>query len=85
MLTDPVAILQEIIDFDGDCEAFSGPAICKRCPLGNKRIDGKRVSCLDYLNRQHNVEQKSAEEINALYKTAAEEELFTIELEKALE
>lgn len=81
MLTDPKLILQEVIDQDGDCSDFACPAVCKRCPLGSKRIDGRRVNCMDYLN----VDIELPEEVKRdIYKKAAEEELFTIELEEIL-
>ena len=77
MKFDEVSILERIIEHHGDCELFAGPAICKRCPLGNKRIDGERVSCVDYLN----VDQMTTEEADEVYLTAANDELFTIQLE----
>ena len=85
MLTDPVAILQEIIDQDGDCESWATPTVCKRCPLGGKRIDGRRLNCQDYINRQRSLAGKTVEEVREAYVSAAEEELFAIELESHLE
>lgn len=85
MLTDPVAILQEIIDQDGSCEDLACATVCKRCPLGGKRLDGKRLSCDDYIRLHHNIDNMLREEVDTIYKTAAEEELFAIELEKLLE
>ena len=81
MLEDKLAILQEIIDRDGDCEGFANPAICKRCPLGNKRINGNRVNCMDYLNISPDMQD---EEVCEKYVTAATDELFQIELEDVL-
>lgn len=81
MVEGKVEILQEIIDRHGDCEDFAKPAICKRCPLGNKYKDGRRVNCMDYLNIHDGM---SAEEILAKYEDAAAEELFRIEIEEAL-
>lgn len=86
MLTDPSEILEEIIEQDGECERWASPAVCKRCPLGNKRVDGRRMSCADFLKHRYNVDfDKNDSVVNAAYKMAAEEELFAIELEKALE
>lgn len=82
MLTDPKEILQEIITQDGDCSGIAGPAVCKRCPLGGKRVDGRRLNCMDYLNIQHEMPE---EEMLEIYKKAAQEELFTVELEELLE
>ena len=76
-----MAILQEIVDRHGDCEDFAKPAICKRCPLGNKQRDGRRVNCMDYLNIHPDM---STEEILAKYEDAATEELFKIEMDAAL-
>lgn len=81
MLEDKVAILQEIIDRHGDCEDFAQPAVCKRCPLGNKQINGRRVNCMDYLNIRP---EMSLEEILDRYEDAAADELFSIEMEEAL-
>jgi hypothetical protein len=81
VLTKPLDILQEIIDRDGDCEDFAGPAVCKRCPLGNKTVDGRRVNCMDFLRI---TEQMTSEQIEEIYKQAAQEELFRIELEEIL-
>ncbi len=80
MQFDPVAILQEVIDRDGDCEGFANPSVCKRCPLGNKRIDGHRVSCVDYL-KANTMDPERAKEV---YVNAAKEEILAIELENLL-
>jgi hypothetical protein len=81
MVEDKVAILQEIIDRHGDCEDFAEPAICKRCPLGNKQINGRRVNCMDYLSI---TAEMSFDEIAAKYEDAAINELFRIEMEEVL-
>lgn len=81
MVEDKVAILQEIIDRHGDCEDFAKPAICKRCPLGNKQVDGRRVNCMDYLKIHPDM---SLDEILTKYEDAAADELFRIEMEEAL-
>lgn len=81
MLKDEVAILQEIIDNDGDCDGFANPAICKRCPLGNKQVNGRRVNCMDYLGVHPLMEDDLLRE---KYIKAAEDELFRIEMEGAL-
>lgn len=81
MVEDKVAILQEIIDRYGDCNEFATPAICKRCPLGNKRIEGRRVNCMDFLKI---TEEMQDEEICEIYQKAAEDELFSLELEDHL-
>lgn len=81
MVENKAAILQEIIDRHGDCEDFAQPAICKRCPLGNKQIDGRRVNCMDYLNINPDM---SIEEVLTKYEDAATDELFSIEIEAAL-
>jgi hypothetical protein len=82
MVKDKVAILQEIIDRHGDCEDFAQPSICKKCPLGNKRINDRKMNCMDYLKIN---ESHTEDEICDIYEKAAEDELFYIELEKALE
>jgi hypothetical protein len=81
MIEDKVAILQEVIDRHGDCEGFASPAICKRCPLGNKQVNGHKVNCMDYLNINS---EMTEEEIADIYEEAAAEELFRIEFEGAL-
>lgn len=81
MVEDKVEILQEIIDRHGDCEGFANPAICKRCPLGNKRVNGRKVNCMDYLNITPEMTQ---DETFDVYEKAAEDELFQIEFETAL-
>ena len=81
MVEDKAAILQEIIDRNGDCEDFAKPAICKRCPLGNKQIDGRRVNCMDYLNINPDM---SIEEVLTKYEDAAADELFNMGIEEAL-
>lgn len=81
MLTDPQEILQEVIDNDGDCSDFAQPAICKRCPLGRKKVNGRTVNCMDYLNIDIEMPEEAVREI---YKNAAREELFTMELENLL-
>ena len=81
MIKDGTAILQEVIDRHGDCEGLASPAICKRCPLGNKRINGKRVNCMDYLKIDSDM---TDDEIYDKYEDAAVEELFRIELEELL-
>lgn len=78
MVEDKIAILQEIIDRYGDCEGFANPAICKRCPLGNKKVGGRKVNCMDYLNI---TEEMTEDEVCELYQKTAEDELFRIELE----
>lgn len=80
MHLDPLVILQEVIDRDGDCEGFANPSICKRCPLGNKKVNGHRVNCVDYLNAG-NMDPETAKEV---YVNAAKEEIFAIELEALL-
>ena len=74
-------ILQAIIDHTGDCDLFTNPAICKRCPLGNKRVEGRRVNCLDYLKIDRQLEHN---EVCDIYEKAAEEELFLMSLEEVL-
>jgi hypothetical protein len=81
MVEDGVAILQEIIDRHGDCEGFASPAICKRCPLGNKQVDGRKVNCMDYLKISSETPE---EEVYDLYENAAAEELFRMEMEELL-
>ena len=78
MITDKLKILQEIIDRHGDCEGFAVPAICKRCPLGNKLVNGKKVNCMDYLKIYNDMTE---EEVCEKYEKAAEDELFQIEME----
>jgi hypothetical protein len=85
MITDPVAILEKIVEENGDCEEWAGPPSCKKCPLGGKRVDGRRLSCMDYLDQLYGIHQKTQDEVKAIYKRAAEEELFTIQLEELLE
>jgi hypothetical protein len=74
MIEDKLAILQEVIDRHGDCEGFAKPAICKRCPLGNKIVNGRKVNCMDYL--KINTDEMTEDEIFDTYEKAAEEELF---------
>jgi hypothetical protein len=81
MVEDKVAILQEIIDRHGDCEGFARPAICSRCPLGNKRVNGRRVNCMDYLKINPDM---SEDEVLEKYENAAADELFQIEMEEVL-
>ncbi len=81
MVEGKVEILQEIIDRHGDCEGFAGPAICKRCPLGNKQVNGRRVNCMDYLKI---TSEMTEDEVYDKYEKAAEEELFQIEMENIL-
>lgn len=82
MVEDKVAILQEIIDRHGDCEGFAKPAICKRCPLGNKQVEGRKVNCLDYL--KIDTMTMTEEEVFDKYEQAAADELFQIEMEEVL-
>lgn len=81
MVEDKIGILQEIIDRHGDCEGFAKPAICKRCPLGNKQVNGRKVNCMDYLNITPEI---PPEEVFEKYEKAAEDELFKIEFEEVL-
>ena len=81
MVEDKVEILQEIIDRHGDCEGFAQPAICRRCPLGNKQVNGRKVNCMDYLNITNDMTE---EEILDKYEEAAADELFRIEIEEVL-
>lgn len=81
MVEDKVAILQEIIDRNGDCERFASPAICKRCPLGNKRVNDRKVNCMDYLNI---TAELTEDETCDKYEEAAADELFRIEIEELL-
>lgn len=81
MVEDKVEILQEIIDRHGDCEGFANPAICKRCPLGNKQVNGRKVNCMDYTKINNDM---TDDEIFDIYEKAAEEELFKIEMEELL-
>lgn len=81
MVEDKVIILQEIIDRHGDCEGFANPAICKRCPLGNKQVNGRKVNCMDFLKIN---QEMTEEEVWDTYEKAAEEELFRIEMEEVL-
>jgi len=81
MVEDKKAILQTIIDHLGDCDKFTNPAICKRCPLGNKKVNGRRVNCMDYLNI---TEEMTEDEVCDTYEKAAEDELFQMELEDHL-
>lgn len=81
MVEDKVEILQEIIDRHGDCEGFANPAICKRCPLGNKQVNGRKVNCMDYLEITH---EMTEDEVLDKYEEAAAEELFRIEMESLL-
>ena len=82
MVEDKVGILQEIIDRHGDCEGFANPAICKRCPLGNKQVNGRKVNCMDFL--KINTLEMTEEEVFDKYEKAAEDELFRIEMEELL-
>ena len=81
MVEDKIKILQEIIDRHGDCEGFAKPSICKRCPLGNKQVDGKKVNCMDYLKITQDMQE---DEVCEVYEKAAEDELFRIEMEDLL-
>lgn len=81
MLENKIAILQEIIDRAGDCSDIACPAVCKKCPLGNKLINGRKVNCMDYLNVTPDM---SSDEISEKYAKAAEDELFQIEIETVL-
>jgi len=81
MIEDKVEILQEVIDRHGDCEGFACPAICKRCPLGSKIVNGHRVNCMDFLNINA---EMTEEEIADIYVDAAANELFNIEIEAHL-
>jgi len=82
MVEDKVEILQEIIDRHGDCEGFANPAICKRCPLGNKQVNGRKVNCMDYLGVK--LDEMTEEEVFDKYENAAADELFRIEMEELL-
>jgi hypothetical protein len=83
MVLDPEAILQAIIDRNGDCEGFTTPALCKRCPLGNKRnAKGDRVNCLDYLAIDPSV--LTEDELFDKYEQAAAEELLNIQMDNLL-
>lgn len=81
MVEDKVEILQEIIDRHGDCEGFSNPAICKRCPLGNKQVGGRKVSCMDFLKI---TQEMTEDEVCDKYEQAAADELFQIKIEEVL-
>lgn len=81
MVEDKVEILQEVIDRHGDCEGFASPAICKRCPLGNKRVNGRKMNCMDYLKINS---EMTEDEIADIYEEAAVEELFRLEFESVL-
>ena len=81
MVEDKVGILQEIIDRRGDCEGFANPAICKRCPLGTKQINGRKVNSMDFLKIN---QEMTEDEVFDKYEKAAEEELFSLEMEELL-
>lgn len=81
MVEGKVEILQEIIDRHGDCEGFANPAICKRCPLGNKQVNGRKVNCMDHLKITN---EMTEDEVFDKYEKAAEDELFQIEIEEIL-
>lgn len=81
MPDDKSEILQKIIDHLGDCDLFTTPDICKRCPLGNKRVNGRRVNCMDYLKVN---EEMNHDQICDVYLDAAEKELCDVEFEKML-
>lgn len=81
MVEDKTAILQEIINRHGDCDDFAEPAICKRCPLGNKQVNGRKVNCMDLLKVTPDMLKEDADEV---YEQAAEDELFRIEMEGLL-
>lgn len=83
LMTDPEAILQRIIDDNGDCDSWATPETCKNCPLGNKQLDGKKVNCLDYLGI--NLFRHAGQDAAALYKRAAEDELFNLKFNGILE
>lgn len=82
MILDPVNILQEIIDRHGDCEGFRNPAICKRCPLGNKIVNGRKMNCMDYLGVDPS--EKTEDEICDVYERAAADELMNIQMDALL-
>lgn len=81
MVEDKLKILQEIVDRHGNCEGFAKPAICKRCPLGNKIVKGRKVNCMDFLNI---TEEMTDDEVCDKYENAASEEIFKIQLEEIL-
>jgi hypothetical protein len=81
MVEDKVEILQEVIDRHGDCEGFASPAVCKRCPLGNKQTNDRKVNCMDYLKI---TAEMTEDEICDKYEQAAADELFRIEMEELL-
>lgn len=82
MIEDPLKILQEIIDRHGDCEGLAGPAVCKRCPLGNKKKpDGNKMNCMDYLGVGWEMDEDERSEI---YERAAADELLNIEFDRIL-
>lgn len=80
MSKDAVKILEMIIAMDGVCKKFASSDDCNRCPLGNKIINGRRVSCVEYLNAWRHPK----EEFYSRYRQAAQDELFDILFENAL-
>ena len=75
-------ILQGIVAHHGDCNNMSSPSPCHDCPLGQKIVNGQHLSCVGYLGI---TTYSSEEDVNALIKDAAEEELFNLQLQVALQ
>lgn len=64
-----MSILKKIIDSEGSCTQWAGPAVCKVCPLSKlrKKEDGTYLSCVEALG----VENMTEEEADAKYKEVA--------------
>lgn len=62
-------ILKKIIEADGSCTQWAGPAICKQCPLSKLRQkpNGTFYSCVEALG----VQEMTEEESDARYKNVA--------------
>lgn len=78
---DSLEVLQKIIEWEGDCSKGADPTVCKYCPLGNKKIQDKKLNCLDYLGLHNDALEGHNDIVASKTKQAAEEELFNLKMD----
>lgn len=77
-----MGILNKIIENEGSCTQWAGPAVCRQCPMSKlrKKEDGTYLSCVEALG----IENMTEEEADARYKEVAERILLDEAIDKIL-
>lgn len=75
-------ILKKIIEENGSCTLWAGPAICQQCPLSKlkQKEDGHYLSCVEALG----INDMTEEEADAKYKDVATRLLLDEAIEEIL-